>query len=275
VHPVLFEYGPVVIRFYGLMYVVAILVGSLLIKHEVRRRGIALTDDQVMNFIVITVVGGVIGARLYYVAFNWGYYAANPAEIPAVWHGGLAIHGGLTGGVAAAWGYLRQRSVRFWRMADCVAPALILGQAFGRFGNFMNGDAHGYPTDLPWGLVFPPGSIAGSEFPGTPIHPTMLYELVINLGIFLFLWFYLRKRAHGRGFIFASYAAMYSAGRFLVEFFRADALMLGPLRMAQVASLMIIALSVAAILYKRLWEAPVEAPAAQRKKGGKKKGRKG
>lgn len=253
-HPILFEFGPITIRFYGLMYVVAIVVGSILIKHEVKRKGIGLTQDEVMNFIIWTVVGGVVGARLYYVAFNWGFYSANPSEIPAVWHGGLAIHGGLLGGVLAAWWYLSKRKIRFWRMADAVGPVLILGQAFGRFGNFMNGDAHGRPTDMPWGLVFPPESIAGSEFPGVPLHPTMLYEMFINLGIFCFLWFYLKKRDHRDGFIFASYVALYSAGRFFVEYFRADSLMLGPMRMAQVASIIIIVVSVAAIAGKRLWE---------------------
>ncbi|MFQ5465417.1 MAG: prolipoprotein diacylglyceryl transferase [Thermodesulfobacteriota bacterium] len=255
-HPVLFELGPIVIRFYGLMYVVAILVGSVLIKREVKRKSIGLTDDEVINFIIWTVIGGVVVARLYYVVFNWGYYSAAPAEIPAVWHGGLAIHGGLIGGVAGGWLYLKRHGVRFWRMADAVAPALILGQAFGRFGNFMNGDAHGRPTTMPWGLVFPPDSIAGSEFPGTPLHPTMLYEMFINLGIFALLWFVLKKRDTRDGYLFACYAALYSAGRFMVEHFRADSLMLGPLRMAQVASIILIAVSLAAIMMKRLHEPP-------------------
>ena len=108
-------------------------------------------------------------------------------------------------------------------MADSVAPALILGQAFGRFGNFMNGDAHGRPTDMPWGIVFPPGSIAGTEFPRVPLHPTMLYELAINFGIFLLLWLYLKERKTQRT---ASYSPPTSRsiqrGRFVVEHFRAD-----------------------------------------------------
>jgi phosphatidylglycerol:prolipoprotein diacylglycerol transferase len=250
------------------MYVVAILIGSRLIKHEVRRRGIGLTDDAVMNFIIWTVIGGVIGARLYYVVFNWGYYAAYPVEIPALWHGGLAIHGGIIGGIGAGWAYLKRRSIPFWGMADCVAPALILGQAFGRFGNFMNGDAHGRPTEMPWGMVFPAGSIAGDEFPGIPLHPAMLYELVINVGIFALLWFGLRKRGHRDGFIFAVYLTMYSIGRPIVEHFRADSLMLGPLKTAQVVSLLIAASAVAAIFIFRLWK-PAEQIAATGAKGDK------
>lgn len=253
-HPILFKYGPLEIRFYGLMYVIAILVGSYLIKHEVRRKKVSLTDDEVMNFIVWTVIGGVAGARVYYVLFNLSYYLSAPREIPAVWHGGLAIHGGLLGGAGAAWLYLNKHKVLFWRMADAVAPAIILGQTFGRFGNFMNGDAHGRPTAMPWGIVFPPGSIAGNEFPGIPTHPTMLYEMTINFGIFCFLWFVLRKKEHKNGFIFAAYIVMYSMGRFVVEGFRADSLMLGPIRAAQLVSLLIALTVGALIIVKRLWE---------------------
>lgn len=252
-YPVLFDFGPVQIRFYGLMYVVAIVVGVYLVRKEVGRKGISLTDDDVMGFIIWTVVCGVLGARVYYVAFNLGYYLAFPKEIPAIWHGGLAIHGGLLGGFAFALIYLRRKKIPFWTMADAVAPTMILGQAFGRFGNFMNGDAHGTPTDMPWGVVFPPGSIAGTEFPGIPIHPTMLYEMIINTGIFLLLWFVFKKWAHKPGFVFALYIAMYSLGRLFVEQFRADSLMLGDLRAAQVVSAALIVTALAVIIRKKLW----------------------
>jgi len=255
VHPILFEYGPIQIRFYGLMYVIAILVGTYLIKKEVRRKGIGLTDDDVMNFILGTVLAGIIGARLYYVVFNLDYYLANPKEIPAVWHGGLAFHGGLIGGLMFAYVYLKRHDIKFWQMADIVAPSIILGQAFGRFGNFMNGDAHGMPTTMPWGIVFPKESIAGSEFPDIPLHPVMLYEMGINLSIFLFLWFGMRKRGYKNGFIFALYLLLYSIGRFIVENFRADSLMLGPLRTAQIVSVSVLAVAAIFILKYKLWAA--------------------
>lgn len=252
-HPILFEYGPIQIRFYGLMYVVAILVGSYLIKKEVKRRGVKLTDDDVMNFILWAVLGGIIGARLYYVVFNLNYYLANPKEIPAVWHGGLAFHGGLIGGIIFAYAYLKRHGIKFWKMADVVAPAIILGQAFGRFGNFMNGDAHGMPTTMPWGIIFPPESIAGAEFPNIPLHPVMLYEMAINSSIFFFLWLYLKNRKHKDGFVFAVYLLLYSIGRFIVENFRADSLMLGYLRTAQVVSISVAVAAVIFILKYKLW----------------------
>ena len=266
-HPILFKYGFIEIRFYGLMYVVAILVGSYIIKREVRRKGIPMGPDEVMNFIVWVVLGGVVGARLYYVLFNLSFYLANFAEIPAIWHGGLAIHGGIGGGALVAFYYLKKKGVGFWRMADAVAPAGILGQTFGRFGNFMNGDAHGRPTGMAWGIVFPPGSIAGSEFPNTPLHPAMLYELFINFSIFCFLWLVLRRTEHRDGYLFAMYIMLYSLGRFCVEYFRADSLMFGPIKAAQAVSLAIVVVAGAAIVSGRLWEAP-PCPAYPAKKSG-------
>ncbi len=265
-HPILFKFGPIEVRFYGLMYVIAIIVGTYLIKGEVRRKGLKLTDDEVLNFIIWTVIGGVLVARVYYVLFNMGYYAAFPREIPAIWHGGLAIHGGLIGGASAAWLYLRRKKIRFWRMADAVAPTIILGQAFGRFGNFMNGDAHGVPTRLPWGIVFSPESVAGRQFPGIPLHPVMLYELLINFTIFLILWLYFRKKGLRDGFIFASYVGLYSAGRFFVESFRADSLMFEGYRAAQLVSVALIIITVAIIINKRLWE---PEKAGKKRKAGK------
>jgi phosphatidylglycerol:prolipoprotein diacylglycerol transferase len=235
------------------MYVVAIITASYIINSEVRRKKIPLTSDNVTNLMLATIIVALIVARLYYVVFNWGFYGANPIEIPAVWHGGLAIHGGIIGGLIGGWLYLKRKDVSFWPVADCVALCLIIGQAFGRFGNFMNGDAHGRPTEMPWGIVFPPESIAGSEFPGLPLHPTMLYELFINVIIFCLLWFVLRRRPQKDGFLFALYIALYSCGRLFVEHFRADSLMLGPLKAAQVVSIIIIIAMVIIIARKKLW----------------------
>jgi prolipoprotein diacylglyceryl transferase len=209
---------------------------------------------------MLSVIGGIIGARLYYVIFSWSNYKQDIWEIIKIWHGGLAIHGGVIGGILAGWGLTRWHNVPFWKMADIVAPPLILGQTFGRFGNFMNGDAHGLPTTMPWGIVFPPTSIAGYQFPNTPLHPTMLYEMVINFCIFLFLW-KIRTRPWRNGFIFCLYCILYSIGRFFVSGFRADSLPdpIWGFRIARIISIVIIVLAGALIIKKRLWESTPHA----------------
>ena len=253
-HPTLIRIGPVEIRYYGLMYVVAIVVGIILLRREISRKRLELTKDDAIGFAFWAVVGGILGARIYYVLFMWNeYYSQHPLDIFAVWHGGLAIHGGILGGAAAVFCYSKIKHVRFFDLTDAVSPMLALGQAFGRLGNFMNGDAHGVPTDLPWGIVFPEGSIAGDEFPGQPLHPVMLYEMVLNLISFFILW-KLRKRNHKPGFIFSMYLLNYGIIRFFVSFLRADSLMAGKLRGAQVISLVFLAGSFSFILLFRLWK---------------------
>jgi len=253
-HPVLITIGPVEIRYYGLMYVIGIIVGIILMRREVERTGTNLTKDDIISYAFWVVIGGLLGGRLYYVIFQWRqYYAGNPLEIFAIWHGGLAIHGGIIGGVLFAWVYARAKKAQFWTLLDITAPALALGQAFGRLGNFMNGDAHGLPTNLPWGIVFPPGSVAGDEFPGQPLHPVMLYELALNLISFFILW-RLRKTDHKPGFIFAMYILNYGILRFFVSFLRADSLMLGNIRGALVISALFMACATAFILVFRLWK---------------------
>jgi phosphatidylglycerol:prolipoprotein diacylglycerol transferase len=252
-HPVLIEIGPLSIRYYGLMYVLGIIIAIFLVRSEVRRKGLLLTEDDQTNLLLFTVLAGIIGARLYYVVFNWPDYRQFPWEIPAVWRGGLAIHGGVLGGTLAVLWFARRHAIPFLRLTDVLAPPLILGQALGRFGNFMNGDAHGVPTSLPWGVVFAPNTPAGTEFPNIPLHPTMLYEMAINLSIFAYLWS-TRTRPAKDGYTTMRYLLLYSLGRFGVEFLRADSLWFGPFRAAQLVSLALIVLSAALIVKWRLWQ---------------------
>lgn len=251
-NPNLIEIGPIVIRWYGLMYLAAFLVGGWLLGKEIARKGLRISDDDKWSFLTLVLFSGILGGRLYYVAFNWGYYGANPAEIPAIWHGGLAIHGGLIGGTLAGWWWVRRHGVPFWQLADAGAPSVILGQAFGRFGNFMNGEVHGHPTDLPWGIVFPPTSPAGREFGPVPLHPAMLYELVLNVIAFAILW-KLRTRRTRDGFIFCLYILFYGVIRAFVSSFRAEDLMIGAIRAPYLVSAVMILFAGWAIVYFRLW----------------------
>jgi len=251
-HPIFLRLGPIEIRYYGLMYVIAFVLGYFLVRAEARRRGILPRSEDVLDLFLVVIPLAIVFARLYYVAFEWEYYRTSPWEIVMVWHGGLAIHGGIIGGIGGLFLVARWKRAPFWRLADAVACALILGQVLGRIGNFLNGDAFGTPTDLPWGIVFPLSSPAGAAYPGLPLHPTMLYEAVGNFFVFLLLW-KLRTRPTRAGFLSSVYFISYGAVRFACEFFRGDALMVGPWRAAQVASVALIAGFGTWLLVGRLW----------------------
>ena len=252
-HPVFVRIGPLEIRYYGLMYVIAFVIGYFLIRAEVRRKGLPLTSEDVLDLFLVVVPLGLLFARAYYVAFQWDWYRAHPWEILKIWHGGLAIHGGLLGGILALWLFARWKHVRMWALADAVVPALILGQALGRIGNLLNGDAYGVPTTLPWGIVFPPDSPAGAAYPGQPLHPAMLYEMVGNLILFGVLWS-LRRRPAKDGFLSCLYFMGYSVVRGLVSCVRGDSLWLGPIRAAHVASGLLFFGFGAWLLYAKLWQ---------------------
>lgn len=257
-HPELFRIGNFTVRIYGLMYVVAIVVGILLTKREVDRKGLRLKLDDILDFVLVAIPLGIIGARLYYVAFQWGQFQDDPLRIVYIWEGGLAIHGGLIGGAVALLIFAKWKRISSWRFADALAPSIILGQAIGRFGNFMNGDAYGTCTTLPWGLKFalntPAHSYLLRECPAATLHPAMLYELIGNLIIFGLIWWWLKKRDYKDGFVISFYFIAYSLLRFAVEFFRGDALMVGEVRVAQAISVLIIAILGWFILYYGLYQ---------------------
>ena len=228
-HPILVEIGPVTIRYYGLMYIVAIAVGFWLLTREVRRKGIPLSSESQLDLVLWTVPVAIIAARLYYVAFQWGYYGRHLVDIVKIWQGGLAIHGGVLGGILAVFLFSRYKKVNFWALADCLAPSLILGQAIGRIGNLMNGDAYGVPTNLPWGIHFPANSPAGVAYPGMATHPSMIYEMILDLLIFAYLWA-IRKKGYKDGFSTAMYFILYAIARSVLTLTRRHDLYLGPVR---------------------------------------------
>lgn len=221
-YPVLFKLGHLTIRFYGVMIATAFIVGLYLARREAKRKGIE--EESIVNFSLYALIAGIIGARLYYIAFyNLGNYLEHPAEIFSIWKGGLAIHGGIIGGLLTAIWFAKRWGISFWKLSDTLTPSLILGQAIGRIGCFLNGCGYGSPTRLPWGVVFPKGSPGDFEYGSQPLHPTQLYEMLLNFSIFLFLWKWRKKRKYD-GYLFLLYLILYSGGRFLVEIFRGDSL---------------------------------------------------
>ena len=221
-HPVIIEFGHLAIRWYGVMIALAFLVGMWLAGKEAERKGIG--KERIQNFFLYAFLGAIVGARLYFVAFSdVTVFWKKPLAVFAIWEGGLAIHGAILGGLLVSFIFARHHRINLPKFLDTLAPSLILGQAIGRIGCFFNGDAHGYPTTMPWGLVYSPESIAGQIYPGLPLHPTQLYEMVLNLIIFGVLW-KLRKKLNVGGHLFLLYVILYSAARIFVEHFRADKL---------------------------------------------------
>lgn len=188
-----------------------------------------LAPNTLEDFLFWVLPAALIGARLWYVLFNLDYYLNYPGKILALWEGGLAIHGAFFAAVIVTYFWTRAKKINFLRFADIVSPALILGQAIGRWANYVNQEAYGTPTDLPWAMFID----------GEYRHPTFLYESLWNLAIFLALYLFLRARPR-RGKVFALYMVAYSVGRFVIEGFRTDSLMFGKLRVAQGVSLMLI-----------------------------------
>ncbi|KJS19755.1 MAG: diacylglyceryl transferase [Clostridiaceae bacterium BRH_c20a] len=242
IDPIAFEIGPISVRWYGILMSTAILAGTFLALREIQRQGI--NEDKFMNILIAAIPAGFIGARLYYVLFRWDYYSKYPAEIPAVWQGGLAIHGAIIGAFLVGALMVRYYNMNFWQLADIVAPSLIIGQAIGRWGNFINQEAYGYEVDpekVPWAMWID----------GAYRHPTFLYESLWNLMVFFLLLWLRRQHFIKRGEVFLGYLMTYSVGRFIVEGFRTDSLMLGPLRAAQVLSIVLILAAGALLWYRR------------------------
>ena len=251
--PLLFQLGPFSLRWYGLLIAVAVLLGLLLATRLGRQRGIE--PALIADLLPILVLAAVIGARTYYVLFEWRQYQLNWLDALAIWRGGIAIHGALIGGSLAVIVYARWRRIPFWSLLDVLVPSVALGQAIGRWGNFFNSEAFGLPTDLPWKLTIPFANRPIEFLDQASFHPTFLYESLWNLGVLALLLVLFRRASLGRlnlpaGALSCVYLLSYSTGRLWIEGLRIDPLCLigtppfceGGLRMAQLMSLVLMAI---------------------------------
>ncbi|MGI6204206.1 MAG: prolipoprotein diacylglyceryl transferase [Anaerovoracaceae bacterium] len=238
--PIAFTIFGLSVRWYGILIAAAIISGGIVMFIRAKDHGISA--DDVTDILLAAVPCGIVGARAYYVAFNWDYYRGSALRIMDFRAGGLAIHGGLILGLFGAYLMCRHKKIRFADALDSAAPGIALAQAIGRWGNFFNGEAHGGPTDLPWGIIVD----------GVRVHPTFLYESIWCLMLFFFLMWLDRHRAF-EWQTFLSYAFLYSLERFFVEHLRTDSLMIGPFKQAQVlsAAVMLACAVTYVILYRK------------------------
>ncbi|WP_027409908.1 prolipoprotein diacylglyceryl transferase [Anoxybacteroides tepidamans] len=236
--------GPITIYWYGVIIGTGVLLGLWVATREAVRRGLA--KETFVDLVLLAVPIAIVCARTYYVIFEWDYYSQHVSEIPRIWEGGLAIHGGLIGAIITGIIFAKRRGLSFWKLADIAAPSIILGQAIGRWGNFMNQEAHGGPVTRQFleNLHLPDFIINQMYIDGQYYHPTFLYESIWDFIGFLLL-LALRRVNLRRGELFLSYLIWYSIGRFFIEGMRTDSLMLtAHLRMAQVVSITLILLAV-------------------------------
>ncbi|NUM25653.1 MAG: prolipoprotein diacylglyceryl transferase [Candidatus Buchananbacteria bacterium] len=245
--PIIFQYGLVTLHWYGIFVVSGILAGFKVVSRLAKKYQLAI--DQIYDLGFYMILFGLVGARIFSVFLDLSYYRQHPLEIFAIWQGGLAIHGAIIAGLMVLGFYAYRQALDFWRLADMIAPALALGQAIGRWGNYFNQEIFGTPTNLPWGIPI--------EFKNRPIeylsydyfHPTFLYESILNILNFALLFFlHYRLKNKKPGLIVLLYLINYSLIRLALETVRTDAvpLLLG-LRATTISALALAAVAIGMI----------------------------
>ena len=231
-NPVAFKLFGIEIMWYSILITIGVIIGAILAFREAEKIGIG--EENLIDLLLFAIPLAVLGARIYYVIFTWDYYSQNPKEILHFRGGGLAIHGAIIAGIIVTVVFSKKRNLDFWSITDCCAPSLALGQGIGRWGNYINQEAYGRATNLPWGILID----------GVKVHPTFLYESIGDIFIFFFLLWYRKNKREVSGEIFLLYIILYSTVRFFVEELRTDSLMLGSIRIAQLVSVISIIISI-------------------------------
>ncbi len=246
-----FKVGFLNVRYYGLTFVAAVIAAYFISRRAAIRAGIALKayDD----IVFWTVLVGFLSARVYYVLFYFDQYRNNLSEVYKIWHGGLAIYGGLIGGALAVYFLCRKYKIEFLKFADIVVLGLPVAQAIGRLGNFFNYEAFGKPASVPWKMFVPAQFRPEGYQQFSYFHPAFAYEIIWNLIVFGILWFVHRKTAlkPNWGFLTALYILLYSIGRFVIEGVRLDSAYFGPFKGDQLTAVILILLSLGLMAYLR------------------------
>lgn len=250
-NPVALQIGSYDVRWYGILIALGTIIGITLAYYNCKKMN--LNFDVILDGFLIAFPISIIGARSYYVIFEFENYKNNLMDIFNIRKGGLAIHGGLIGAFLAIYIYGKIKKIRMLKYIDLVAPSIILAQAVGRWGNFMNSEAHGDVVSYEFISRFPKFIQDGMHISGNYYNPTFLYESVWNLLVCLILLVILyKKKSNEDGIVLASYAILYSLGRVFIEGLRTDSLMLGGIRVAQLVSITGIIVGVAIIVYIKM-----------------------
>jgi len=254
INPIAFSIGSIDIRWYGILIASGILLGYIVANKEADKRG--LPKDFYTDFLMWAIPISIISARIYYVTMEWDQYAANPLRAIEIWNGGIAIHGGLIGAILTTIIYCKVKKISFFKVADITVPSLLIGQIIGRWGNFMNQEAHGGPVSRAFleSLHLPNWLINQMyiESLSSYVHPTFLYESLWNL-VGLIIVLLIRKHLN-RGEVFATYLIWYAIGRFYIEGMRTDSLyLIGELRSAQIVSILSLIVAIGLIVYRRFF----------------------
>ncbi|HTZ18357.1 MAG TPA: prolipoprotein diacylglyceryl transferase [Dissulfurispiraceae bacterium] len=232
-----YEVGPFAVRWYGLMYLIGFAASFLIVRHQVRKKGLAFGDEFVETLYTYLILGLLLGARIGYVLFyNAGYYWEHPLEVFAITQGGMSFHGGFIGVVLGGLLFCRKYKSDVWMIADLVAVTAPIGLGLGRIGNFINGELYGRVTDVPWAMIFPGESL--------PRHPSQLYEFFLE-GVVLFVIMWMLKGRFRSGVLFSLFLILYGVFRTISEFFRQPdpqiGYILGIITMGQILSVLMIA----------------------------------
>lgn len=253
IDPVAISIGPIKIYWYGIIIALAMLIGISLATKEAQKLG--LEEDTMVDMALWAIPIGFIGARLYYVLFKWDYYIQNPSEIIAIWNGGIAIYGGLIAGGLAVYWFARRKKMTLTLLLDILAPSVLLAQSIGRWGNFINQEAHGGAVSRQFleTLYLPEFIIEQMNTNGTYYHPTFLYESLWSLlGFILLIILRNQKGLLRRGEVALSYVIWYSFGRFFIEGMRTDSLWIGDImRVSQMLSLVLFISAIILLVYRR------------------------
>ncbi len=248
-NPIFIQFGPISIYWYSIFILIALIIGIYLVIKEGKKHN--LKADMITDLAFFMIPIALVCARLYFVIFHWDYYSANLIEIFYVWEGGLAIHGGIIGGLLYLLYFSKKHHIKPLLLTDIIVISLFLGQAIGRWGNFMNGEAFGPATTLEHleSLHLPSFIIDGMNINNVYHIPTFFYESIACFIVFIVLIFYRKRKQLKLGELTSFYLIWYGIIRFFIEGLRTDSLMLGPIKMAQLVSIIMVIAGIIMLIY--------------------------